>query len=186
MARGNLYFTVGLPQSGKSTYCDTWSRHPDVNIDYTPLFELGALKTFQDLHDPIVPRPRVVIAGDDFRKALYGRSYQIEAEATVFAMMDVAARALLNRGFDVIMDETCTTEQTLLRYLRLDRAATAVFINTTKDVCIERAKASGKEYLVGPIERMAGQLDELKKNFGKTVCRLRDYLRSRESQDVSV
>jgi hypothetical protein len=128
--RGNLYFTVGLPQSGKSTYCDQWVRQPGRQHRLTR----SSWGFSQTVPGPSLSHPkgncgrslspRVVIAGDDFRKALYGRSYRIEAEATVFAMMDVATRALLDRGFDVIIDETCTTEQTLLRYLRLDRAAT--------------------------------------------------------------
>jgi predicted kinase len=186
MNRGNLYFTVGLPQSGKSTYCDQWVRHPDVHIEYATVFELGVLKAIEDLQKPLVPRPRAVVAGDDFRRSLYGRSYQIEAEATVFAMMDVAARALLNRGFDVIIDETCTTEQTLLRYLRLDRTAVPVFMDASASVCIERAKAAGKEYLVGPIERMDRQLQHLRSDWDIIVDRLKFYLKTRESQDVAV
>jgi predicted kinase len=187
--RGKLYYTVGLPRSGKSTWCDQWVRQPICNPLWDVLTDCPATESISTQEGKLWAEPklpRAVIAGDDFRRALHGNSYRIEAEATVFAMMDVATRALLDRGFDVIIDETCTTEQTLLRYLRLDRAAVPVFIDTPKDVCIERAREAGKEYLAGPIERMATQLATLRDNWNQTVGRLRDYLHSRESQDVAV
>ena len=38
----------------------------------------------------------------------------------MFAAMDMATRALLLSGHDVLIDETSTTEQSLLRYFRID------------------------------------------------------------------
>ncbi len=103
---GKLYFTVGLPRSGKSTYCDKWI-HGDKVMNHME-------NTFF-AYVYMVDKPRVIVAGDDFRAALHGQAYQYESECMVFAAMDVATRALLLRNFDVIIDETCTTEQTLYR-----------------------------------------------------------------------
>jgi hypothetical protein len=183
--KGRLYYCVGLPRSGKSTRCDHWARNPDIHIDYTQVFELGALKAYPfDPQKPFVSRPRAIVCGDDFRTALHGNAFRIEAEGTVFAMMDVATRALLNRGFDVIVDETCTTEQTLLRYLRLDPNAEPVFIDTPEEACVERALASNKPFLVGPIRRMAFQLESLRGDWDAVVGRLKHYLESRKAQDI--
>jgi hypothetical protein len=183
--KGRLYYCVGLPRSGKSTRCDSWVRNPDIHIDYTQVFELGDLKAYPfDPQKPFVPRPRAIVCGDDFRQALHGNAYRVEAEGTVFAMMDVATRALLNRGFDVIVDETCTTEQTLLRYLRLDPNAEPVFVDTPEEECVERALASNKPFLVGPIRRMAAQLQHLRTDWDATVKRLKSYLDSRKAQDI--
>lgn len=162
---GSLFFTCGLPRSGKSFYCDNWILPDEGDIEYTP---------------------RAIVCGDDFRYALYGREFQIEAEGTVFAMMDVAARALLKRGFDVIIDETCTTEATLLRYLRINIDAQAIFIDTPIEVCKERAIACGRDYLLGPIDRMAAQLEKLKAEWPDNFNRLKEYLRSRQTQDISI
>lgn len=169
--RGRLHYCVGLPRSGKSTWCDRWVRE--------------ALTQENETHtDLCIDRPRAVIGGDDFRTALHGNAFRIEAEGTVFAMMDVATRALLDRGFDVIVDETCTTEQTLLRYLRLDPEATPVFMDATEEVCVERALADNRPFLVGPIRRMASQLKYLRGDWDIIVGRLKFYLDQRKAQDI--
>lgn len=157
--RGKLFFTIKLPQSGGSTFCNWFVQN----------------------------RPNcVVIGGDDFRNALYGREFQIEAEGTVFSTMDVAIRALLNRGFDVIIDETSTTEATLFRYYKIDENAKEIWINTTKEECIKRAIENNRRYLVLPIKRMAKQFDFLKKNFKKIKSKIIDYLNERKIADVPV
>lgn len=176
MSRGKLFFTVGLPRSGKSRWCDDWVRQSIVN----PLWDLP--------DGPVAEpkRPGVIVCGDDFRHAVHGGEYRVEAEGTVFAAMDVAVRALLRRGFDVIIDETCTTEATLLRYLRIDPDATPVFIDTPEEECLRRAFEEDREYLAGPIRRMAGQLRKLREDWDATVARLRRYVLMREVHDVPV
>ncbi len=100
--------------------------------------------------------------------------------------MDVAARALLARGFDVMMDETCTTEATLLRYFRIDRDAVLHVVWTSEATCIERAIAAGREYLVGPIRRMAVQMNALLKDYKSVEERLKSYLAERDKHDIPV
>ena len=146
---GRLHFTVGLPQSGKSTLANRWARnYEEPARTFTVPSRTFTLWTVTgppygsrvELHCA----PRVVVAGDDFRNAIHGREYVPESEGVVFAAMDVATRALLRRGFDVLVDETCTTQSTLLRYLRLDQKAVPVFVDTPVEVCLERARASGR------------------------------------------
>jgi hypothetical protein len=166
-----LFFTVGLPRSGKSTYCDFW-------VQETPIYEWpdGSRQTF---------RPRAIVSGDDLRKAIHGHAYLPLSEPLVFSHMDVMTRTLLNRGFDVIIDETCTTEETLLRYLRIDIEASPVFIDVWGDVCVRRAIATGKSYLVGPIQRMSEQMLTLRANWDATFASLREKVKARKEQDVA-
>ena len=158
-----LCFLVGLPRAGKSTYCHDWIK--------------GAFPW---------QRPRVVISGDTFRKALHGHDYLPWAEGQVFASMDTAIRALMLSGFDVLVDETSTTQSTILRYLRIDIDAKPIFINTPVEACIERAIATNKPYLVEPIKRMNDQLQRLLPNWETTFERLKSIARSRHTQDIEV
>lgn len=170
-----LLFVCGLPRSGKSSYCDQWVKQAPVYIDES----WTGFKTR-------VLEPRVVVAGDDFRKAIHGHEYLPEAEGFVFAAMDAATRALLYRGFHVIIDETCTTENTLYRYLRIDPDAQPVWIDTPEEVCKERAIRTKKEYLLGPIERMAAQRKHLKDNWDEIFSRVREKVMMRLVHDNHV
>lgn len=170
--KGRLHFTVGCARSGKSTYCNKWVR------------QVEDMKVYRVGDDPskYIGFPRAVVAGDDFRLALHGQAYSKLAEGTVFAMMDVAARALLSRGFDVIMDETATTEETIKRYLNIDIDAVPVVIDTPLEVCLERAVKTNQEYLLGPIRRHHAQLTKLTKDFEATMSRLRQEVVERWSK----
>src|SRR5688572_33094149 len=103
-----LLFMIGLARSGKSTWADKW-----LNGDYgTPHFE-------SELHfvRHISPKPkfkspsnpRVVVSGDDIRKALYGQRYNSHMEEYIFAIEHTMIKALLDRGHDVLVDDTHTT-----------------------------------------------------------------------------
>lgn len=159
--KGTLYFCVGIARSGKSTACREW------------------LNT-------VGPRPRVIVSGDSVRQALHGGVFSPNAEGHVFATIDTMARALLLSGFDVIIDETSTTEATILRYLKIDPEAVPVWINTPTDVCIQRALVGNKPYLVEPIKRMASQLEKLKAEYPHNFLRMKEYVAMRQKQDVSV
>lgn len=156
-----LLFLSSLPRAGKSSWANKWVRLPG-------------------------PRPRVIVSGDDIRTAMHGHAYIPEAEPYVFAHMDIAIRSHLLRGCDVIADETFTTEQSILRMLRIDIEAEPIFISTPVEVCKRRAIDAGKEYLLGPIDRMAAQLEKLKADWPETLERLKIYVRLRQSQDVTI
>lgn len=159
--RGKLYFTMGLPKSGKSTYCNEWV-----------------------LNQSPANNPRVVISGDDFRAAITGREFQAESENLVFATMDTAIRALLNRGFDVIVDETSSTPETLRRYFRIDRLAIAVIFDTSEDVCILRAINDRQEYLIPHIKRIARQMAIT--NNKDVMISINEQVQERLDSNVSV
>lgn len=138
--RGNLYFTCGLPHSGKSTFCNEWA-------------------------NSVGDKPKVVLAGDDFRLAMTGHVYLPHAEAHIFAVLDTAALALLNRGYDVLIDETATSDATVMRYLRLDINATPIFIKTPPEECKKRAILAGREYLLPVIDRLTPQFNRMFHNW---------------------
>lgn len=169
--RGQLFFLVKLPQSGGSSFGNAWARE-------APYFE-------GDWTDPPqVSRPRVVLGGDDFRIGVHGMEYLRTSEGLVFATLDAAARALLSRGFDVLIDETSTTPETLLRYLLIDINAQPILIDTPEEECVRRALASGKNYLVEPIRQMARQKEELLKDWPAALERVRRRILERYPNDV--
>jgi predicted kinase len=167
--KGNLFYMVGSPKSGKSTIANKWVKD---------------LSTYQLLEGEY--NPRVVIGGDDFRTAITSREFIPEAEGLVFAAMDVAARALLARGFDVLIDETSTTKASLLRYYKLDINATPIIVDTSANECVKRAITSSSPYLVAPIMRISKQFDKLMENFDEIIKEVKAEVRERSSQDVHV
>lgn len=120
-----LILTVGLPRSGKST----WAK----NSGY-----------------PIVNR-------DAIRLALHSQYYIQEAEDMVTAIETYMVKALFLAGHEtVVIDATHIKEKYRKRWTEdnfYDKVEFQLF-NTSKEVCIERAKKDGREYLIPVIERM--------------------------------
>lgn len=158
LSKGSLLFCCGLPGSGKSTWALEWAHKHNG-------------------------RPRAVISGDAFRYALHGKAFVPNAEPTVFSMMDIAARALLHSGFDVLMDETCTTADTLMRYYRLDLNAEPVWFVVTSLECRRRVVNAGKSRLLPVIDRLSGQFETFRNNFADISSRCREVVRSRQEAD---
>jgi predicted kinase len=122
-----LYFTIGLPRSGKSTFAADWQKK--------------------------FPK-RVVLSGDDFRLAVYGKRFQYEGEPIVRASLITAARALLHAGYEVLIDETNTTSPHVYDILNIDPDATAYIFSVTPEECIDRAIDCEQLDLIEPIKRM--------------------------------
>lgn len=134
MIQTKLYFTVGMPRSGKSSFCEEF----------------------------VSQRPkRVIVCSDDIRLAIHGKRYEPLAETMVFAVKHIMIRALLNRGFVVIVDGTHSTEISIQRLLEIDERAVGIVFDTTKETCIERAISTGQEDLIPAIERIEGNLLKL-------------------------
>lgn len=157
MEKGSLYFTIGCPRSGKSTYADNWVKHETK---------------------------RVILSGDSFRKAVHGHSFIKIAEELVWTHLSVAAKALLNRGFDVLIDETNSTLTSLYKIVTIDIDAQPIWIDTPVEVCLERAIATGKPYLEAPIRRIAKQIEELKAGWPQNFESLKEKIRN--SGDIEV
>lgn len=179
---GRLHFLVGLPCSGKSTFANRWACYADEDASSRVLEVLTKYRQDGTVSLPL--RPRVVIAGDDFREGLHGKEYLPTAEPFVFATMDAAARALLLRGYDVLIDETSTTYWTLTRYLKVDLDASPIFIDTPVEECKRRALEAGRDYLVPHIERMHTPLTMMRHNWHEAFGRLREETCQRNQQDI--
>lgn len=137
--RGKLYFCIGCPRSGKSTYCKKWV---DEKTETTK---------------------KVIVNVDEIRLSLHGNRYEPLAETIVFAITHVMIRALLNQGFDVIVDETNTTEISIQRLLEIDANARPILIDTPPEECKKRAIETNQSDLIPVIDRIYENICEIKK-----------------------
>lgn len=130
----NLYYTISMPRAGKSTLCKQWA-------EASPM--------------------RAIVSSDDIRLALTGKRYEPLAETMVFATKHVMIRSLLNRGFDVIVDGTHSTEISIQRILEIDIKAKAIPITTDLTLCIQRAVNTNQKDLIPSIRRVYNNLVRL-------------------------
>lgn len=147
----NLAFTIGLPRSGKSTLAKRWLAGDVeiVNHRFDANLSPEAISRFNNV-------PRVVVTPDAWRLAL-GHRYNWYAEPVVFSNVQIAIRALL-MDYDVLVDDTHTTEESIKRIFEVEPAATWVIVDTDYGVCVDRAKSCGQGDLEGVIKRMAMQI----------------------------
>lgn len=131
----NLYFTIGCPRCGKSTYCSEWAKEKSG---------------------------RVIVCSDDIRYALHGHRYIPEAETMVFGIKHVMIRSHLARGFDVIVDGTHSTKISVQRLLEISPNAIPILIDVPADECKRRATATNKPDLHPVIDRISAQVDSIK------------------------
>lgn len=116
-----LAITVGLPASGKSTFCKEMMR-----AGY------------------------VIVSPDKIRRALHGQSFESNAESFVWATAEVMARALLLQGHNVIIDATNTRIESRAKWKWLAASfGTKLDIYTFQtpiEICKERndARIEGK------------------------------------------
>ncbi len=157
-----LFFTIGLQRSGKSTYCTKWAQHLEMPGDgYS----------------------RAIVCADSIRLAHHGKRYLSKPEPFIFMFDTLMIKSLLERGHDVIADETATTERSIRRILEIDIDATHIVIDTPKAICIERAYNTNQPDLVPVIARCSEQFERLKKlGFDHAVNSVREAVR-RGSQD---
>lgn len=88
--RVDLQITCGLPASGKSTFSGKMAR------------------------DCIV-----VLCPDNFRKIITGKEFHGPAEEMVWSHVKIAARALLQYGYSVLIDATATTPSLRSQWINL-------------------------------------------------------------------
>lgn len=154
---GKLYFVIGMPRSGKSTFCKKWcdsDTASKVDVTYDPdnlKYKINRLIR------------RVIVNVDSIRLALHGNRYEPLAETMVFSITHVMIRSLLNQGFDVIVDETNTTEISIQRLLEIDSNARPILIDTPVEECKRRAIETGQPDLIPVIDRINENISEIKK-----------------------
>lgn len=110
----------GLPRSGKSTF----------------VRELREVAT--ENNDKIV-----IVSPDNIRYRLYGEAFNKEREKEVWETARIMIEEFLFQGFTVVLDATSITKEFRQKWEYLLDEETAGFIcyiDTPKDICIERAK----------------------------------------------
>lgn len=129
---GKLTVLIGLPRSGKSTYAQNWLKYG---------------------------KNRVVVSEDKIRLALTGQDYCGPAEEFVHSIYYTMIKTLL-MDYDVLADDTHTTVGSLRKLAVLDDFHYEI-MDTPVDVCIQRAKDTGRPYLEGVIRRLGSQLADI-------------------------
>ncbi len=130
-----LYFMVGLPRSGKSSYAREWVRE-EVN--------------------------RVIVCADDIRLSLTGERYCASAESMVHTIKHLMISTLLRSGHTVLVDGTHTTKGSIKDILKHYKTAIPIIIHTDADTCKARARLTQQDDLIPVIDRMARNLQDLK------------------------
>lgn len=169
---GQLYFFIGNPRSGKSTLA---RQYQNFIIDLIPN-EISSCPYTERVYPQIHENPRIVINGDSLRLALHGQVYAKEAEGYIACMMEVMARAYLAEDYDVLIDETNTTIASITRWFRVCKTTEPIFINTSKEICIERANKNNQLYLIPVIERCDEQRQYIVDNWDKVKNEILTYL----------
>jgi len=155
-----LLFTIGPPRSGKSTYCTVWAN--------------------------AAPN-RAIVCGDSIRQAL-GFEFRQENETLVQGIKDTMIRALLNRGQDVIVDGTHSTEGSIRRIFRITSEAKPIIIDFHKyfiydkgnsvfqkyvEELVHRGIETKGEYIVEPIKRISNNIQQIITKYGLYLNELR-------------
>lgn len=123
-----LIITVGLPRSGKSTWVKEKSEMENCPI----------------------------VCPDSIRLALHGQAYNSAAEPFVWAIAKTMVKSLFLSGHNkVILNSTGNTKERRDDWKSDEWALTYKVFNTSKEVCIQRAKDTGQDYLIPVIEKMA-------------------------------
>jgi len=125
-----LILCVGLPRSGKSTWVS---------------------KKIKDF---------VVINPDSIRLAIYNQPFIQEAEPFVWMLSKYMVESLFLAGHDkIILDSTNITKKARDFWESDKWVRRYKFFKTSKEICIERAKKDGRDYLIPIIERMASSFE---------------------------
>jgi predicted kinase len=119
----------GLPRSGKST----WAKKNKGNA--------------------------VIVSADQLRLLVYHQRFWAEGEPLKWSIHGIALRMLMEQGVDIIIDETNTTPKRREPLIRMGKeygyTVACTLIDTSKEECLNRAKAKDDILIQPVIERMA-------------------------------
>lgn len=147
-----LYFLIGLPRSGKSSFSKKWVEDK-INILENNIYTENKNCYCQNLN------PRVIVCADDIRLAL-GHRWNGLVEPYVNATKLTMIRTLLQKH-DVLVDGTHTTERSIRELLDINKDAIPYYIPTSPEECKKRAKETNQKDLYPIIDRMYNQIVEL-------------------------
>jgi len=101
-----------------------------------------------------------IASPDAIRYALHGQRFVRESEPMVWAIAKYMVAALFLAGHnDVVLDATNTTRKRRDEWKSDRWRRRFVLVPTPREVCIERAKAEGDEYIIPIIEKMSDQFE---------------------------
>jgi len=140
-----LYTCVGLPRSGKSTYCKQFIK-------------------FRGNH--------CLISGDSVRFALTGQRYNSNTEEIVHAIKYISIKAALLNHQNVVYDGTNTTMDSLKKIEKIaqDYGAKPYFwlFDTSVSLCVQRAMQTKQDDLIPIIVNMGSQITLTKEYIKQT------------------
>ncbi|MGB7281575.1 MAG: ATP-binding protein [Candidatus Acidiferrum sp.] len=130
-ALGKFIAMSGLPRSGKSTI---------------------AKKVY-------APMGYTIVSPDDFRLTMFGQRWYGPGEPMLWAVIYATVDSLLQSGNRVILDATNLIADRRNPWVK--RGAKFVVVDTPKEECIRRAKATNDDYILPVIERMAARYEPI-------------------------
>lgn len=163
---GKITLLIGLPRSGKSTVANLWLQEDDPNH-----------------------LPRLILSGDDIRRAISGERFNAYTETMVWAVQEIALRALYNRGHHILLDDTHTSFSSIVKALYIDPDLEIEWLIPNKEVnseefvdyvklCKSRAVSTNQADLSSIIDRMAANLGKMLPDFDKKLAEARESARN--------
>jgi predicted kinase len=102
-----------------------------------------------------------IVSPDAIRLALHGQRFVGQAESFVWAIAKNMVHALFIAGHQiVVLDATNGTKKRRDEWKSKNWFRIIAMVDTPKEVCIERAKATSDEEIIPVIERMAAEWEE--------------------------
>jgi len=96
-----------------------------------------------------------IVNPDSIRLALHGKPFDPESEPAVWFIALKMVQSLFLAGHNnVILDATNLTKDRRLFWEKPEWNIRFHYIDTSKEICIERAKKANKDYLIPVIEEM--------------------------------
>jgi len=188
-----LYFTIGLPRCGKSTWANKWVRF-EADIEKCDKYE-GHLQFCNRPHDfrrlRFDENPRAVVNEDAIRFAVTGKRFTFKVEPIAEAITHAMISSYVAQGYDVLVDETHTTWKSIEALLWIDPNAKPIWIYRPKyevetdyssqwpeivddgwkahvELCCQRALETNQQDLVDVIKyRHAIQIEQLVYKFNE-------------------
>ena len=146
---GRLFFLVGLPRSGKSTIANAWQNDEiEFIADHIAYKKRGE------------KRRKVIVSADAVRLS-FGHRFNKDVEHLVWSTVETMVKTYLLMEYDVLLDETNTTQQRIKQIFRWDKNAQWAYISTDVATCMSRAVETEQSDLIPIIERMYCDLQQL-------------------------
>ena len=161
-----IYILLGLPRSGKSSIVNSLLK-PYYNKENSYCF-YNMTKDYPKKIKVLSNRmPFSVICADDIRLALTGQRYYEPAEPIVHSIKQTMIRSMLLKNQNILIDETHSSDRSIRELLALTPDVYGHFVNTSPEVCEQRAIACGQNDLVdkGVIRNMAENFRNMHPNF---------------------